>query len=33
VEQMKQIAKQQHSHPHIEEWEFIDSKIPKKTND
>lgn len=32
VEQMKQIAKQQHSHPHIEEWEFIDSKIPKKTN-
>jgi hypothetical protein len=29
IEQMKQIAKQQHLHPQVLDWEFIDPKIPK----
>ncbi len=29
IEQMKQIAKQQHLHPQVIDWEFIDPKIPK----
>lgn len=32
IQQMKGIAKQQHQHPHILEWEFIDPKIIKKGN-
>ena len=32
IEQMKLIAKQQHLHPQIQEWEFIDPKISKANN-
>ena len=29
IDQMKLIAKQQHMHPQVLEWEFIDPKIKK----
>jgi arylsulfatase A-like enzyme len=29
IQQMESIAKREHSHPHVMDWEFIDPKVKK----
>jgi hypothetical protein len=30
VQQMEKILKENHRHPHVSDWEFIDGKLPVK---